>query len=191
MNRHFAEFFTWRNLLKRLFNMGCFYGGWLICMHEATGPTPFFGPFVVAMLLIYQMFLTTVFWVDAILVVSLALVGTIVDSLYIWIGLIEFKGGYACCPHIAPLWITSLWALYASSINHSLDWLRWHIILIAAPTGAAGAISSYLVGIQLGAATSHYSPTVTFGVIGLVWAIVVPVSLMYSKWLKTQFTEAS
>lgn len=179
-----AGFFEWRGLAKRIVNMACFYGGWLICMHEATGPTPYFGSLVVAALLVYHMIFTHAFWVDAILIASLAILGTIIDSAYIWTGLIDYQGGYSCCPSIAPLWITSLWALYASSVNHSLEWLKLHLYLIAAPLGAAGAISSYLVGVELGAITIHHSPVVTFAIIGLVWSVIVPASLIFADRLR-------
>jgi hypothetical protein len=173
----------WKTLLKRLVNMGSFYGGWFVCMHEATGPRPFLGPALVAVLLVYHLAVSHIVMIDILLIASLAIFGTIVDSVYVATGLISFKGGYQNFPHLAPLWITSLWALYASSVNHSLEWLRAHYLLVAAPLGAGGAISSYLVGEKLGAATFHYPYLIVFSVIGLVWACVVPLSLLYSDWL--------
>lgn len=183
MKSAFLLSFSWNKLLGRVLNMACFYGGWFICMHEAVGPTPLFGPFVVSILLFYHLVNTDSLLVDAVLIGSLALVGTFVDSAYIWMGLISFEGGYECCPFIAPLWITALWALYASSVNHSLGWLRMHYFFIAAPMGMGGAISSYLVGLELGAATL-YHPLLGLIVIGCVWALAVPLSLLYSDWLK-------
>lgn len=173
------------SILRRIVNMACFYGGWFICMHEAVGSTPLLGPAIVAALLVYHMATTNCFRVDLILILTLSLIGTIVDSLYISIGMLSYEGGYVCCPSIAPLWITSLWALYASSVNHSLEWLKIHMLLVAAPLGAAGAISSYLVGFELEAAIYHYPLWVTLCVIGGVWAIVVPWSLSFSNYLRS------
>lgn len=177
---------AWRDLFSRILNMAFFYGGWFVCMHEATGPNPLVGPLLVASLLAYQLAVTNTFYVDLILILTFALVGTFVDSMYLWSGLIVYEGGYACCPTLAPLWITSLWALYASSVNHSLEWLKVNYYFVAAPLGAAGAISSYLVGFELEAAKSEY-PIFSLAVIGVVWALVVPISLLYSEFLKKNF----
>lgn len=173
-------------LIKRIINMACFYGGWFYCMREATGPNPFLGPLLILFLLVYHLATTNTFRVDLKLIVIMSLVGTVVDSIYIWSGLMTFKGGYVCCPYIAPMWITALWALYATSINHSLEWLKLHYYLIAAPLGAIGAISSYIVGIRLGAAEIHMQELVVLGVIGLIWAVNVPLSLKLSHWLQKE-----
>lgn len=178
------------NLIKRLINMASFYGGWLICMQEATGSNPLIGPLFVAALLTYHLAVTNTFKVDLILIIALALTGTLIDSLYIWFGFIVFKGGYACCPNLAPLWITSLWALYGSSVNHSMEWLKINFFLVAAPLGAMGAISSYLVGFELEAAIPMQPLSITLAIIGVVWALVVPLSLIFSRFLKKNFTNS-
>lgn len=184
MNETCSQICQWKKIVLRLLNMACFYGGWFICMHEAVGPTPLFGPLVVFVIILYHMVNTDSFWVDAALILTLAGVGTLIDSIYIWTGLIHFEGGYACCPYIAPLWITALWGLYATSVNHSLDWMKLHCFLIGAPMGAGGAISSYLVGAKLGAATFPHSMILGLAVIGGVWSLAVPLSLIYSDWLQ-------
>ena len=57
--------------------------------------------------------------------------------------------------------------------------------LLAATLGACGAISSYLVGIKLGAATFLWPEITSLIVIGAVWAFLVPLSICFSRWLKT------
>lgn len=184
MTEIFTYLSKWGSVIRRILNMACFYGGWLICMQEATGPRPLLGPLIVVGLLVYHLMVSHTVLIDIILIVTLALIGTVIDSLYIATGLLTFEGGYACCPWLAPLWITALWALYASSVNHSLEWLKANYLLVAAPMGAAGAISSYVVGVKLGAAILHYPPMVSYAVIGAVWAVVVPLSLIFSDWIK-------
>jgi len=171
------------DLIKRILNGALFYIGWLICMHQAPGNYPYIGPLVVAAILGYNLVMTHMKIVDLILIAVLALVGTIVDTIYIQAGMITYKGGYASFPNIAPLWITSLWALYAISINHSLVWLNYNMTL-AALMGAGGAISSYLVGIKLEGAEFLWPEYTSLAVIGVVWAVVVPLSLKFSSWLK-------
>lgn len=167
-------------------NAGFFYLGWLICMHQAKGPHPYLGPLAVLGILIYHFIVTKDRWADAILCLSLALLGTIIDTIYILTGVFSFEGGYNHFPSIAPLWITSIWMLYAISINHSLSWMRYNILL-AAGMGAGGAISSYIVGVKLGAAHPLLGPYASLIVVGCIWAVITPLTLAYGKWLQSYF----
>lgn len=173
-------------LFGRVLNGAFFYIGWLICMQQAPGEYPYIGPIVILGIILYHLSATHLRCVDSILIVSLGLLGTIVDTLYIQNSLIAYKGGYLLFPGIAPLWITSLWALYAISINHSLAWLEINPA-VAAMMGAGGAISSYLVGVKLGAAEFLMPELVCITIIGMVWALVVPLSLWFSRFLKEKF----
>ena len=101
------------SLFKRAINGAFFYAGWLVCMHQAPTEHPFLGPLFVAVIIAFHLLSTSLKRVDLILVVSLALLGTLIDSLYIAAGMITYEGGYSCCSWLAPLWITSLFALYA------------------------------------------------------------------------------
>lgn len=177
---------SWKltNIIKWLTNAGFFYLGWLACIHQAVGPYPYLGPAIVLGILIYHFTIYKNRWPDIILCLTLAIFGTFVDTIYILIGMLEYKGGYSAFPSIAPLWITALWSLYAISVNHSLRWLNYHVLL-ASSLGAAGGISSYLVGIKLDAATANWGTISTLSVIGCVWAIVVPLSLKFGTWLRT------
>jgi hypothetical protein len=151
-------------------------------MQQAPGPHPYFGPLFIAVILGFHFATTKLKKEDAILVVLLFLLGMLVDSLYIAGGMIRYQGGYESAPWLAPLWITSLWALYAISVNHSLSWMQINLGL-AAIMGACGAISSYLVGIKLGAAEFLIPEFTALAIIGCVWAVVVPVSLFFSSYL--------
>jgi hypothetical protein len=179
----------WKQMLttftKWFVNAGLFYLGWLVCLYQATGEYPYVGPALVLGILTYHFIVFSFNRADVILCLSLAAIGTVVDTLYGVVGMISFTGGYEGFPYLAPLWITSLWALYAISVNHSLKWLSVNVFL-AAGMGASGAISSYLVGIKLGAVDPLWGETLCFVVIGSVWAVVVPSSLKFSQWLQKE-----
>ncbi|MGZ3634017.1 MAG: DUF2878 domain-containing protein [Parachlamydiaceae bacterium] len=171
------------SFIKWFINAGLFYLGWLVCMYQATGSYPYLGPLVVLAILLNHFLILKGDRADLILCLTLGAIGTLIDTIYIAIGMLKFEGGYDQFPLLAPLWMTSLWALYAISVNHSLQWLNWSVFL-AAGMGAMGAISSYLVGIKLGAVDPLWGETTCFAIIGSVWAIVVPLSLKFGKWLK-------
>jgi hypothetical protein len=135
----------------------------------------------------FQLYFTQNKVPDIILALTALGVGTLVDSLYSYAGLIAYKAPYAACPKVAPLWIASIWVLYAMCLNHSLVWMRGRWWL-AAVCGAGGAFFSYLAGERLGAAEFLAPREVVLGVVSAVWAIVTPLSLWYAelvdRWCK-------
>lgn len=170
------------SFLRWFFNAFFFYIGWLVCMYEAVGRYPLIGPLVVGGILLYHFCVSNEKKSDLVICLALAVLGTIVDSVYIAIGMLDYKGGFEYFPSIAPLWITSLWVLYGTSVNHSLKWMRCNVF-VAAVMGAGGAISSYLVGVKLEAVKFLWEEWLVLTVIGTVWAIVVPLSLYFGSLL--------
>lgn len=166
------------SFIRWFFNAFFFYIGWLVCMYAAVGQYPLIGPLVVVGILLYHFLVSKEKKSDLILCVTLAVLGTVVDSLYIAVGMISYQGGYFSFPNIAPLWIVSLWVLYGTSVNHSLKWMRCNVF-VAAILGAGGAISSYLVGLKIGAVKFLWEEDLALTVIGIIWAIVVPLSLYF------------
>ncbi len=172
-----------RLIAGRLFNSALFYLAWIVCIHQATGPRPYTGPLVIAVLLIIHFYYTKERLLEAILIPAIALFGTIWDSLYIHLGWIDYVGGYENFPGVIPLWMTSLWAFYATTINHSLAWVYrkfWFMAIL----GGLGAAVSYAVAFKLGAAILHVSQPFMLTVIGCVWALVFPFSFYLNDWLK-------
>lgn len=178
---------SFSSFIKWAANAGFFYVGWLVCMHQATGDYPYLGPLLVFAILVYHFFVNGLLLPDVILCITLGLFGTLVDSLYVMIGMLSYQGGYAEFPHLAPLWITSLWSLYAISINHSLKWLNYHLLL-AALMGAMGAVSSYLAGVKLAAVSLLWGDILPLVIIGAIWSIVVPASLKWSALLNHKWS---
>lgn len=177
-----------RNLIVgRLFNSALFYIAWLVCIDQATGPYPYSGPILIAFLLAIQLYFSKERLLETILIASVALFGTIVDSIYIHIGWIDYKGGYENFQGIIPLWMTSLWAFYATTINHSLAWAKRSFWLMFVLGGFGGA-ASYSVAFKLGAATLHVPVAQALIVIGIVWSFVFPFTFYYNDWLKKKLT---
>ena len=178
-----------RNLIVgRLFNSALFYIAWLVCIHQAIGPYPLVGPAVIGFLLILHLHLSKEKSLETVLIFSVALFGTFWDSIYIHLGWVDYKGGYENFPGIIPLWMTALWAFYATTINHSLAWAQrslWLMILL----GGFGGAASYAVAFRLGAATLSIPLTNMLVVIGCVWAVIFPMTFYYNDWLKTKLED--
>lgn len=172
-----------QQIFFRLINFFFFYLGWGFCLSGAVLGSPFQGPLIVAVILLIHLIVVRFALHEIVLILSLSLFGTINDSVYLNIGMVEYLGGYTHFPWIAPLWVTSIWALFASSIHLSFGWLRGRWVLIVLLGGLGGA-ASYLAANRVGAAIFYPNYIVVTGIIGLLWAAYMPLSLIWADFLK-------
>lgn len=178
--------YSMRNLIVgRLFNSALFYIAWLVCINQATGPHPYNGPILIGFLLAIHLYLSKQKLLETILISTVALFGTLFDSIYIHIGWVEYMGGYENFHGIVPLWMTSLWAFYATTINHSLAWANKSVPFMIVLGGLGGA-ASYSVAFKLGAAILSVPLITALIVIGIAWAFLFPLTFYYNEWLKSK-----
>jgi hypothetical protein len=107
-----------------------------------------------------------------------AVVGTVVDSLFAASGLLAYQGGYGL-NGIAPAWITGMWLNFGTTIHTSLAWLADRVAL-AAILGAVGGPLTYMAGARLGAADLLHPPWSLIA-LALAWAVVLPFLYWVSK----------
>lgn len=98
-------------------------------------------------------------------------VGLIVEPLWLYAGLIEYR--LQTWPLIAPIWILALWVGFAVCFNYSLAWLRGRVWL-AVIFGGVGSALSVWAGVRFGAAQAPLGMAQLALAYGAVWAIVVP-----------------
>lgn len=111
------------------------------------------------------------------------IIGLLLDTLYIQSGLIVYRGELLWSG-AAPLWILALWANFGLTLNGCLGWLREKRFIAAGLAFICGPLS-YYGGIKLGTATITGDAYVLYGLIGLAWAVVVPLLL----WLARRFEQ--
>lgn len=116
---------------------------------------------------------------EALLVAIVAGIGLVWDSLVIAMGLMVYRPGLLP-PGLAPLWIVAMWALFATTLNLSLGWLKGRPWL-AALLGAVGGPMAYLAGQRLGAVDLP-QPMLALVVQGLGWSLLMPLL----AWLATR-----
>jgi hypothetical protein len=150
-------------------------GWWAAAGGAAFGPS-LLGPSVIAALL----------WVQtrglareekrrlAWAIAGLALAGTLLDSLQVAIGAIRFAGSWTSW--LAPLWITALWAHFATALG-SRERLaagrRWRLALL----GAVGGPLAYWGGVRIGAAVFPEGMAFAFVTLGAEWALALPLAV--------------
>lgn len=105
--------------------------------------------------------------------IALALgVGVLFESWMSQSGVIRADGS-AIAQGGPAIWLVTLWALFATTLNVSMRWLRGRLLL-AAGVGAVGGPLAYLGGAKLGAL--ELAPLESaVPALALGWAIVTPV----------------
>lgn len=173
---------NYHSLVLKVINYFFFYFGWGICLKKAAAGEPFVGAYVVGGLLVIHLLTCSNRLIELFSIILVALIGTIIDTIFLLTGFIQYQGLYTSFPWIAPIWITSIWVLFGMCLNSSLSWLRGHWIW-AGILGAGGAFLSYLAGAKLGAAKINTSPTVALLILSSVWIWLFPFLLWFSSKL--------
>lgn len=156
-----------------LLNQFAFQTGWWTVVLTAAWGWPLIGIGMVAALITIHLTRMRPFKSEALLVIFVAGVGFIVDSLLQvndWVRFANDPGG-----GFAPLWMVALWANFATTLNVSLSPLQRHPWL-AALLGAGGGPAAYWAGAQLGAMTVSNAPA-AFVTLALAWALLTPLLL--------------
>ncbi len=164
-----------------LLNLLGFQLGWFACVLGAAHGVPWLGPLVAVPVLAGHLAVATRPGRAALLLGAAALAGLGLDSLLIRAERIVFAQGILL-DGFAPYWMVCLWALFASTFNVSLRWLRAKPVLAAA-FGALGGPLAYWAGARLGAATLLEPAWAGFLLVGLVYAVATPVLLLLAREL--------
>lgn len=129
----------------------------------------------VLLLLSHQIFLvrTNSEWV---FIIGFAAIGIVIDSLLQALGLISFSHSLSFFGiSTAPLWLICLWLAFATTLCHSLFWLRnktWAIALLS----ASGVPLSYYAGAKF-SGSEITQPTWIFLVTeACVWFLLLLIS---------------
>ena len=161
-----------------LANFLAFQVGWLLCVLAGAGRWHWAGSLLIGVMVAFHLWGAKQFRAECQLIVLALLIGLGWDSLLVTLGLLQYEHGLVNS-NMAPHWIIALWALFASTLNVSLRWLkdRW---LVATMFGAIGGPLAYWGGAKLGAVTI---PDQTLALLTLTigWAVMTPALVLLSK----------
>lgn len=116
-------------------------------------------------------------------VLHAALLGTALDSLLAMCGVLRFVAHAFFWPeHLAPLWLTALWASFATLASRSLCWLQGRLRL-AALLGALAGPLTYASALHLEAATLQVPLPLAGVAVALEYALALPLILLLSRRL--------
>lgn len=108
---------------------------------------------------------------DVVLALGAALVGLILDTVWIRLGILDYGS------ELAPVWIVMMWMGAALTLNHSLAWLQAQPML-GGILAAMVAPLCYLSGESLGAVSVDNAG---LPVVALSWLVVFTLALRLSS----------
>lgn len=161
-----------------LVNVLMFQAGWFACVLSAAHGFQSAGVALAAAIVAWHLRTAAQPRQELLLVAAAVALGMLWDSTMVLFRWISFEGA-SMLPGSAPAWILALWALFATSLNVSLRWLRSHMGLAAALGAVAGPLS-YLAGERLGALELLQSER-ALAALAAGWTLFVPMLLMLSQ----------
>lgn len=121
------------------------------------------------------------------LAMSAALIGLVWETFLIQIGVVVIPHG-TVLPGVAAPWIVAMWALFATTLNYSLGWLRgrWALATIL---GAIAGPLSYWAGVRMGA-LQFVDPLKAVIALAIGWGVATPLLLALAQRCSGQATAA-
>jgi hypothetical protein len=157
---------------KVFLNFVAFQVAWFACVLGGANGRALAGTMVVGAVIGLHLALARRPLPEALLIAVAAVIGLVWDSSLVALGLMSYPAGNFA-PGLAPHWIVAMWALFATSLNLSMAWLKgrpWLAVLF----GAVGGPLAYLAGARLGGLQMP-DPVLALGVQALGWAVLLPV----------------
>lgn len=155
----------------KLINFVIFQAGWFTCVLSAANGMPWLGLVVVSAIVASHILRANWPTHEAQLVMVAVFIGLVFDSLLVSSGWLRYPSGMLLS-NMAPYWILAMWALFATTLNSSMGWLKNKLIL-ASVLGAIFGPLSYMAGQRLGAIEFIDSSKATIA-LALTWSIAMP-----------------
>jgi hypothetical protein len=114
---------------------------------------------------------------EVLLVALVSVIGFALDQLLFLLGVFNLAGQDAA----APLWLSCLWPVFATTLMHAFGSLQ-HRPVLAALIGAAGGALSYVAGTRL-SAVEFADPLWGPVAVAALWALLFPLLLALSARL--------
>jgi hypothetical protein len=161
-------------------NFLLFQVGWFACVLGGAYSWPWLGTFVAIFIVGFHVFYSTYPGREIWLILFAVVIGAAWDSLLVWLQWITYASGM-WSTNLAPHWIIALWALFATTLNVSLRWMKRRLV-IAVLSGAIAGPLAYYAGFRLGAVnftdTSRALVALSIG-----WAVLMPAMLIVANRL--------
>ena len=155
----------------KLVNFIAFQVGWFACVLSAANGLAWVGVLVAGLIVVFHISTAHQRNHEVQLLVLAMVLGLVFDSLLVSSGWVRYPSGMFITG-VAPYWILAMWALFATTLNLSMGWLKSSLVL-ASVMGAVFGPLSYLAGARLGAIVlvDSFSSMIF---LAIIWALVMP-----------------
>lgn len=157
-----------------------FQAGWLACVLSGANSEPWIGTLAALVIVGYHLLLADSPHKELSLILITVSLGAVWDSLLVWLDWISYTSGM-WSPELAPHWILALWAIFATTLNVSLRWLK-NYLWLAMVCGAIAGPMAYYAGSRLGA-IQFTEMTTALMALSVGWAVIMPLLLVLSRHL--------
>lgn len=165
---------------RNIVNFVAFQAAWFACVLGAANDLALAGTLAVVGAVVLHLWLAPRAAEELRLVGTAIAIGVLWDSAVVSLGLLSYPTG-TLLPGVAPHWIVAMWALFATTLNLSLAWLKGRPAL-AVLLGGIGGPLAYLAGARLGAVEAP-DLMLALGVQGVGWAVLMPVlTALAARW---------
>lgn len=161
---------------RALINFVAFQLGWFSCVLSAAKGLPWLGLIVVCLVVALHIRTSEKPRNEWQLLVLAVVSGLVFDSLLVSGGLVRYPSGMLFSG-MAPYWILAMWALFSTTLNVSMAWLK-NSVALASVMGAVFGPLSYLAGQRLGA-IELLDTRASLIALAVIWAFVMPM-LIYA-----------
>lgn len=156
---------------RTLFNFVAFQVAWFACVYGGARNLALVGTLTALAAVALHLAIAPRRRSELILVVVVTAIGTFWDSLLVSLGLMRYPyGNFA--PGLAPHWILAMWALFSTTLNLSMAWLKGRIWLAVLMGGFGGPLA-YFAGHRLGGVEMP-DPVLALLAQALGWAALMP-----------------
>lgn len=161
-------------------NIVLFQAGWFACVLGAAHGLPWIGAITAALIVAWHVLQAAQPARELALVGVAAALGALFETVLLQSGFVHFPHG-GLFDGLAPYWMIALWALFATTLNVSLRWLRAHPAL-GAWLGGIGGPLAYYAGARLGA-IELAAAGASLAAIAIGWAVLTPLLLACARRL--------
>lgn len=163
---------------NNMLNFVLFQLGWFGCVLSGAAGQPLLGTALAMVIISWHLWQAPKPQAEIKLIAVAILIGTVWDSFLVWQNWLSYPSGMLL-PYSAPYWIVMMWALFATTLNVSLRWLKGRRVY-AVVFGAIGGPLAYFAGQRLGAVEFSDIKTAMLALL-IGWALITPLLMALSQ----------
>jgi len=161
-----------------VFNFALFHVGWLACVVGAATDMSLFGSAIAVLLIAVHLFNVANVRAELYLVSAAIIIGFTWETLLLSQQWLTYAGS-SLSSSVAPYWLVIMWALFATTINVSMAWMknRWFLAVVM---GAIFGPMAFIAGEKLGAVEFLDNQRALIA-LSCGWAILMPLILWLAE----------